>query len=221
MQTTLRVTGWALMGAGALILLYLVWLLGFTNVTTEQAQQEMLEEWELEVGAPQAAVLPGEPVGDESSPAKPAAEPVEAGDAYAVMWFERPGADERPVHADPLSIVAGVDPVDLRRGPGHYPQTDEPGGPGNFAISGHRTTYGAPFYHLDDLEAGDQIHVVDRSGQRSVYAVSEQRIVGPNDVWVLGDDPLGASAGTMTLTTCHPRFSNSQRLIVFAELLSS
>lgn len=214
LQKVARYTGWTLISAGVLILLYLVYLMFFTNLTTSQAQSDLLEEWELNYGSVEGS-LPGEPTGATDTDT---ADPADPGDAYAVMWFERPGSDERPVHADPLYIVEGVSLDHLRRGPGHYPETSAPGGAGNFAISGHRTTYGAPFYHLDELEPGDEIHVVDRQGNRFVYLVREQRVVSPRDVWVIGRDPIDADRPLMTITTCHPRFSAAQRLIVFAEL---
>ena len=215
MTKVIRGLGWALISVGVLILLYLVYLMFFTNLTTERAQDELLEEWELSYGAVDEA-LPGEDPGGEPATAEP--EPVDVGDAYAAMWFVRPSTGERVVHEDPLFVVEGVSLDVLRRGPGHYPDTAAPGQAGNFAVSGHRTTYGAPFYNLDELEAGDEVHVVDRDGTEWVYEVREQRIVSPNALWVVGPDPLETGTPTLTLTTCHPRWSAAQRLIVFAEL---
>lgn len=203
--------GWTLIATGVVILLYLVYLLFFTNLQTDRAQGELLDEWALQVEGTGDA-LPGEGEDEEA-----AAEPVEPGDAYAAMWFERDG--ERIVHDEVLYVVEGTSVADLRRGPGHYSDTAAPGADGNFAISGHRTTYGAPFFHLDRLQEGDRIHVVDRSSREWVYEVRSQRIVQPSDVWVIGEDPLEDGAPLMTLTTCHPRFSDAQRLIVFAELV--
>lgn len=217
LQKVARTAGWTLIATGVLVLLYVVYLLFFTGLTTSQAQRDLLEQWELDHGPVEATALPAEPRPDDPDGA-PATEPVDPGDAYAVLWFERPGSDERPVHDEPLFVVEGVRLDDLRRGPGHYPETAAPGEPGNFAVAGHRTTYGQPFYDLDALEPGDEIHVVDRQRREHVYEVVEQRIVAPGDVWVVGDDPLGTGRPTLTLTTCHPRFSAAQRLIVFAEL---
>lgn len=212
-----RGTGWTLISIGALVLLYVVYLLFFTNLRTEAAQRELLEEWELNYGAVESS-LPGEQI--DAGTTRAEADPVEAGDAYAALWFERPSTGERLVHEDPLFVVEGVSLDILQRGPGHYPDSVAPGEVGNFAISGHRTTYGAPFYHLDALEPGDEVHVVDRDGREWIYTVRESRIVAPTDVWVVGDDPLGTGEPTLTLTTCHPRFSAAQRLIVFATLTS-
>lgn len=214
MSRIVRGVGWTLIAAGTVILLYLAYLLFYTNLTTDQAQGDLLEDWQAEYGA-----LPGEgehaagPSDDQTE-----AQPPDPGEAYAVMWFERPGSDEPVVRDGPLFLVEGVTLEHLKRGPGHYPSTAAPGHDGNFAVSGHRTTYGAPFYHLDQLQEGDEIHVVDRQQREWVYVVRKQEIVQPTALWVIGDDPLETGRPTMTLTTCHPRFSAAERLIVFAEL---
>lgn len=207
-----RGLGWVLIATGVVILLYLVYLLFFTNLRTDQAQGELLDQWELEFGEPVDA-LPAE----DPDAAEDDREAVRPGDAYAALWFERDG--ERIVHDETLFVVEGTSVADLRRGPGHYEGSAAPGEIGNLAISGHRTTYGAPFYHLDQLREGDRIHVVDRSNREWVYEFREQRIVQPTDVWVVGEDPLGTGGALLTLTTCHPRLSAAQRMIVFAELV--
>jgi sortase A len=207
---TVRAVGWTLILTGVLILLYLVYLLFFTGLQTGAAQGELLNTWELEFGAVEDA-LPGEP-GEDGAPV----DPVSPGDAYAALWFERDG--ERIVHDDALFVIEGTSLEDLKRGPGHYSDSQAPGQEGNFAVAGHRTTYGQPFYNLDQLATGDEVHVVDRDGRKWVYEVREQRIVSPHDVWVVDPDPLGEGGSWLTLTTCHPRWSAAQRLIVFAEL---
>jgi sortase A len=217
-----RVLGWVLLAAGVVVLLYIVYLMFYTNLVTDRAQESLQEAWELEYGtvdetaqaAPAEPAEPAEPV--DPPPASPA--PVDVGDAYAVMWFERPGSAERPVHADPLFVVEGVDPETLKQGPGHYPGTAAPGQPGNFALAGHRTTYGAPFFHLDQLRAGDEVHVVDRQQRSWVYEVTESRVVLPHETWVIGPDPLDSGRPVMSFTTCEPHYSAEKRLIVFAEL---
>jgi sortase A len=177
-------------------------------------------------GGLQTAVTPGRPPDDGAAAQPPRGAPgtddaPRAGDPYAVIWFSRTDRSRPPVHAEPLYVVHGVGGEELRTGPGHYPHSDAPGGPGNFAIAGHRTTYGAPFGRLDELRAGDRIHVVERAGRRWSYEVASKRIVGPDASWVLSADPLGTGTGTMTLTTCHPRWSATQRLIVFARLVTA
>ena len=113
-------------------------------------------------------------------------------------------------------VVAGVETSDLKKGPGHYPNTPFPGELGNAAIAGHRTTYGEPFRQLDELVIGDPIIVTDLIGRQFTYRVTGQQIVTPKDSWVV--ETVDPTVATLTLTTCHPEFSAKQRLIVFAEL---
>ena len=113
-------------------------------------------------------------------------------------------------------VVAGVQTADLKKGPGHYPETPFPGELGNASIAGHRTTYGEPFRHLDDLSIGDPIIITDLMGRKFTYLVSNQQVVEATDSWVVATtDPTKA---ILTLTTCHPEFSAKQRLIISAEL---
>jgi sortase A len=110
-------------------------------------------------------------------------------------------------------FVEGTGGGDLRKGPGHYPETSLPGERGTVAIAGHRTTYGAPFRRLDGLDPGDEIELVMPYGRYS-YQVERTRIVPPSAVWVtrrLGYDRL-------VLSACHPLYSAAQRIIVFARL---
>lgn len=210
-----RGIGWFLVASGAIVLLYVVYLLWFTGLETQRAQRDLAESWALTVPGTDIEI---DEADDTDEPVEPDDEEEgEPRDAYAVLWFERDG--ERIIHDDDLYVVSGVGLDVLRAGPGHYPDSDRPGGPGNAAIAGHRTTYGAPFWSLDELALGDTIHVVDRDGREWVYAVTEQQIVAPTDVWVVGEDPLGTGAPTLTLTTCHPRGSARQRLIVWGELV--
>jgi sortase A len=116
-------------------------------------------------------------------------------------------------------VVEGVGRDELRKGPGHVPSTVPPGQPGTFGVSGHRTTYGAPFYRLDELEKGDTITVVTREAIYT-YTVTRTAVVRPTETQVL-DNVRGSNGGvkaTITLTTCHPRYSARQRLVVFGDL---
>lgn len=216
-RKALRGVGWLFLLAGAVVGLYLVYSLLFTNLRTGSEQADLLEQWQLEVGAVAGAPEAAPAAAPAPEPTGPAA--VDPGEALAVLQFARPGSSQPLVSAEPLFVVPGVGVGDLRRGPGHYPATAQPGADGNFAVAGHRTTYGAPFYHLDQLAPGDQVFVTDRAGVRHTYRVVGQRIVSPAESSVLDADPLGTGRPLLTLTTCHPRFSNAQRLVVFAELV--
>ncbi len=113
-------------------------------------------------------------------------------------------------------VVQGTGTSDLRRGPGHYPETPLPGARGTVAVAGHRTTYGAPFRRVDELGRGDRIELVMPYG-RFAYRVERTRIVAPTATWVtrrVGHDRL-------VLTACHPLYSAAQRIVVFARLVDA
>ena len=113
-------------------------------------------------------------------------------------------------------MVEGVGASQLAEGTGHYPGTAPIGGNGNVGIAGHRTTHGAPFYSLNKLHPGDLIYLTNTSGQTFTYQVTSQLIVAPNDTAVLNPTPTR----TLTLTTCNPIYSATQRLIVHATLVA-
>ena len=126
---------------------------------------------------------------------------------------------------DGWNIVEGVKLRQLRRGAGHMPWTPLPGQIGNSVISGHRITNGAPFRDFDQLEPGDRIEV-ETAISVHVYEVRKVQIVRPTALWVTATDGPkraglegGGEGSWLTLTTCHPKLSARQRLIVFAELV--
>jgi sortase A len=110
-------------------------------------------------------------------------------------------------------VVEGTDAENLRKGPGHYPDTPLPGQHGTSAIAGHRTTYGAPFRNLDELKHNDRI-VVELPYGTFVYRVDRTQVVDDSALWVtkrVGHDQL-------VLTACHPLYSAAQRIVAFARL---
>ena len=125
------------------------------------------------------------------------------GDAIARIEIPAIGVDEY--------VVEGTDLDSLRKGPGHYPETPLPGERGTSAIAGHRTTYGAPFRHIDELDRGDRI-TVDMPDGRFIYRVQESKIVDDQDLSVL--EPVGYRR--LMLSACHPLYSAAQRIIVYA-----
>jgi sortase A len=113
-------------------------------------------------------------------------------------------------------VVQGTDTDDLRKGPGHYPATPLPGRPGTVGIAGHRTTYGAPFRHLDRVRRGDRIEVRMPYGTFS-YRVERTRIVPPTATWVTDR----VAYDRLILSACHPLYSAAKRIVVFARLDSA
>jgi sortase A len=114
-----------------------------------------------------------------------------------------------------LDVVAvqGTDTASLQKGPGHYPQTAFPGQGRTSAFAGHRTTYLAPFRHLDALEPGDEIDV-EMPYANLAYRVQTTRIVSPSDVNIVH----GVGYERLVLTACHPLYSAQQRIAAFAKL---
>jgi sortase A len=117
---------------------------------------------------------------------------------------------------DHYVIVSGTGAGSLRKGPGHYDGTALPGEPGTVGIAGHRTTYGAPFRHLDALDPGDPITVTMPYGTFT-YKVEGTRIVKPSDVSTL----RAVGRQRLALTACHPLYSAKQRIVVLARLVSA
>jgi sortase A len=195
--------GRALIAGGVLTLLFVAYQLWGTGLQEAQAQTALQEEFQRAL--PDPTVAPEEPTTPED-PAEEAVRPhVPTGDAVANIRIPRIGVDKM--------VVEGVGIEDLKRGPGRYPDTPMPGEQGNAAIAGHRTTYGSPFFDLDALEPGDEILVATRDGEFR-YRVRETLIVRPDQVEVIAP----TEDARLTLTTCHPRFSARERLVVVADL---
>jgi sortase A len=194
--------------AGLAVLLWVVWEIWGTNFITHRAQSHLRDQFRDRVAAAPAAATAPTTAGQ---PPPPLAEQPDArlvppqGDAVARMLIPKIDLD--------VIVVEGVDPGSLKKGPGHYPGTPLPGDDGNVVVSGHRTTYGAPFHDLDGLATGDSI-VVDTDRGEFAYKVTSILVVAPDDDGVL--DPV-PGRHTLTLTTCNPKFSASERLIVQAE----
>lgn len=206
--------------AGVLILLFVAYQLWGTGIREAQAQNRLEDEFAevlADAGDDRAATTtsssststtedPGASTTTTEAPeTAPPIEPVPDGEATARIVIPKIGVDK--------IVVEGVSLRVLKKGPGHFPETPLPGQEGNAAIAGHRTTYGAPFHRIDELEAGDEITVETVQGEFR-YVVSEQLIVAPTQVDVLqdkGDDRL-------TLIACHPKYSARQRIVVVAQL---
>jgi sortase A len=112
-----------------------------------------------------------------------------------------------------FDIIQGTDTSSLEKGPGHYPGTALPGLGQTVAIAGHRTTYLAPFRHIDALKPGDRI-VLRMPYARFTYVVQYHKIVLPTALWVIDD----VGYERLVLSACNPLYSAAQRIIVFAKL---
>lgn len=202
-RTLVRGLGQALITVGVVLLLFVVYTLWITNLFTARDQaaldDQITRQWE-------APAAPGDVPG--------------FGEAYARIYIPAVGLgmDTRAV------VVQGVSVADLKRGAGHMPSTQAPGEVGNTVISGHRTTYGAPFADLGELEVGDEV-VLETRDSWFVYAVTGAEVVRPSAIEVTypvpGQPGAVPTQRLLTLTTCNPKYSAKQRLVVRGELVST
>jgi sortase A len=200
----LRWTGRALIGAGTLILLFLAYQLWGTGFITSRHQTDLKHKFFA--GVKKAASAASPTPGTTLTVTAPVAARPNLGTGIALL--------EVPKINLSMVVVEGVGVEDLKLGPGHYPGTPLPGEPGNVVISGHRTTYSHPFYNVNELTRGDPITLTNPDGTKEIYLVSETRVVEPTAVEVVSNTP----DDRLTLTTCNPRYSAAQRLIVVAKL---
>jgi sortase A len=129
----------------------------------------------------------------------------------ALGRIEAPGMDGLN-----MVFVQGTDEASLELGPGHYPETAMPGQGKTVAIAGHRTTYLAPFRHIDSLSPGDKITLKMPYGT-FVYSVQKSEIVDPSDVGVIHE----TGYERLVLSACNPLYSAAERYIIFAKLVKT
>lgn len=129
----------------------------------------------------------------------------------ALGRIEAPGMDGLN-----MVFVQGTDEASLELGPGHYPETAMPGQGKTVAIAGHRTTYLAPFRHIDSMKPGDEIYLKMPYGTFT-YRVQKSAIVDPSEVGIIHD----TGYERLVLSACNPLYSAAQRYIIFARLVSS
>ncbi len=201
--------GEVLITVGLLLLLFVAWQLWWTDVTANREQAQIISTLEDDFSDVQHGGLP-------SQPPLATLKSIPFGKAFAIIRIPRFGAD----YARP--VLEGSDRGILAKGVGHYPGTAMPGEVGNFAVSGHRTTYGRPFHNIDRLRKGDFI-VIETKASYVVYAVDRHLLVRPWQVEVIAPVPQkpGAepTAAWLTMTSCHPKFSARQRYVIFARLV--
>jgi sortase A len=213
-----QILGWSLIWSGVFVFGYLGWQLFGTDLVNAgvqtEAQSELDEAFDdvrvsppgfeevdssefLEGGAVPPAVPNTVELHTEEAP--------DTGAAFAFLRIPKIGVDQ--------VLFEGTDPTTLKSGPGHMEGTPLPGQVGNAVVSGHRTTYGRPFFDFDLLEIGDTLEVESVIGTHT-YVVREIQIVPPTAIWVT--DPR--AGGWLTLTTCNPKFSARERLVVWAQM---
>lgn len=210
--------GEVLVTAGLVLLLFVGWQLWWTDVEANHAQSGTISALEKDF----RGSVPGSPTTQttQTTPADKRVHPPELrlGDAFAIIRIPRFGSD----YARP--VLEGTDHDILQQGMGHYVGTAGPGQVGNFALAGHRTTYGRPLHDIDKLAMGDRIVLETKSGYL-VYAVQSHEIVAPTRVSVIAPVPdrpgQRPTQRWLTMTACHPKYSAAERYVVHATLAAS
>lgn len=186
--------GELLLTLGVVMLLFVGYELVWTDQETHRTQRDLERQFQRTATEPQR------------------------GDPIAVVRMPRLGKEWKFV------VVQGVGTKELKRGPGHLPETALPGDVGNFAVAGHRVTYAHPFHDLGKVRAGDKIYVSTRDA-RFTYTVTEKLVVLPGETEVAapvpGDPDATPTARMLTFITCNPKYSARERLVVHAKLTSA
>lgn len=212
------VIGELLITIGCVLLLFIVWQIWWTDIGAHRQQsaaiEEVIESWG---GEPTVDPTTNEVrIGEARYDDPPAVEDVADGETLGIVRIPRFGVDNA------TSIVEGTSIDLLNTGAlGRYTQSQLPGEVGNFALAGHRQTYGAPLRDVQNLQEGDAI-IVQTQNAYLVYKVTTHYIVWPQESDVILPVPrepgVAPTERILTLTTCHPPFVSDQRWIVHATL---
>lgn len=213
------IVGELLITFGAIVLLFLAWQLWINNaVVADQqhsASRELAQEWSAGRNVTPTASAPA----DEDFGPAPAFAGVGEGAKFATIFIPRLGADSTRVIANSVDTTTNLD----RGYYGHYPQTQWPGQPGNFALAVHRTGSGSPFTDSPKLQLGDKIYVETADGYYT-YVFRNYEYVMPTAVDVLlpvpGTNLSPGDQNILTITTCNPLLGDAERMIVYSVLES-
>ena len=217
---TVGLVGRVLIVTGLLMFGFVAYQLWGTGIQTAQAQNDLQSQFQELLQSTSttssttttSSTAPSESTtGTTTTSTIPvaAAGVIEEGVPVAQLRIDKIGLD--------WTVVEGVAVSDLKKGPGHFPETPMPGQLGNAAIAGHRTTHGQPFYRLDELQPGDLIEI-DTLGGTFTYSVTGSTVVSPSE-YAAVIPTVDPDTATLTLATCTPRYTANSRLIVKAVLV--
>ncbi|WP_167133535.1 class E sortase [Paramicrobacterium chengjingii] len=213
--TVVGVLGELLITAGVLILLFLFWQLWLNDIIVRAEQNDVAHD-RAQSWLSDAAEAPDPIVADDGAEVYEPIIPEPAADTeiFGVMTIPRFGADYAADVAGGVTRPGTLDPIGL----GHYLGTQSPGEPGNFALAGHRTTYGKPLNQIAELRVGDAIVLQTKDGWYT-YRFRTLEYVTPQSVDVLNPIPQSDEAEVtdsfITLTACSPMFSAAERIIAY------
>ncbi|MFD9037714.1 class E sortase [Streptomyces bottropensis] len=215
MRVIVRTVSELCITVGTLIVLFVVYVLFWTGVkadTEMDRQVDLLQDqWAKQ------PVRPASGPGASAAPERPA--PYTDAKPFALMYIPRLGSTwNKPV-------LEGTKTDTLKKGLGHYANTTQLGQKGNFAVAGHRRTYGDPFKDFPKLRPGDAVVLSDGTDWFTYVIDKGPFRTLPTDVQVI--DPVPTQSGYtragryLTLTTCDPEWGHSHRLVVWGHLDST
>lgn len=214
MRTIIRGMGELLVTLGAVVLLFVAYLMWGTALRASSAQHQLSSE----LNQQWASASTGAGGRAAHRPAQPEQLALVTGEPFAYIRIPAFGAHWR------FTIIQGTALAQLNVSPGHVPGTQLPGQIGNFAVAGHRVTAGNPFWSLPSLKSGDLVYI-DTKLNTYTYRVTGQQTVLPTDTAVV--DPVPGHPGQhptqrlITLITCNPAWTGTHRVIVSGKLISA
>ncbi|MFE9608165.1 class E sortase [Streptomyces sp. NPDC006012] len=218
MRVIVRTVSELCITAGALIVLFVAYVLFWTGVKADGAMSDQIDRLQQQWSQGRVPEPAGTGTAESAAPpARPA--PYRNGKAFAIMYIPRFGFTwNKPV-------LEGTGTDVLKEGLGHYASTARLGQTGNFSVAGHRRTYGDPFKDFPELRRGDAVVLTDGTTWFTYRIDKGPYRTVPTDVAVI--DPVPPMSGYsrpgryLTLTTCDPEWGHSHRLIVWAHLDST
>ena len=206
---------------GVLVLLFYVWYVWFgdlvAGIQQDAAAANLSKSWDdIDPTVPEFDRTVGDSQGASKSPPPPVITPPAEGEAFATLIIPRFGKTFERTIAESVDVKEVLN--DPSTGVGHYASTETLGEVGNFALAGHRTTFGAPFGHVDQLRVGDRIYIETKKGWY-VYRFRNMEYVYPTQSDVLNSMPrldIEAKDRILTMTSCHPKLSAAERFIAYS-----
>lgn len=207
---------------------YQLWGTGIETARTQNElgadfQQQLIERQLVEEPTPEAVAVPVAELPEEVRPVDPEITEVIPVEEQSHLEIVDPGTAIAKIEIPKIGVESYVLPTvgrdDLKKGVGHFPETSQAGQLGNAAYAGHRTTYGGPFYELDELGVGDRVIITRSDGNRYTYAVTDTEVVHPDGFNI--NNRLDPQLAQLTLMTCTPVHSAVNRLIIYGELVPS
>ena len=204
----LRATGTVFIAVGLSILFFVMYELVGTSAITKGHQSRLQAEFDQSLREPNTLPTPF-----QGNLPIPSEEPQGRG-IHGIARLEIPRIGVNVI------VVQGVTLSALAYGPGHYPQTKMFGQNGVAAVAGHRTGWSAPFFNFDKLRVGDEV-TVETKVARYTYRITRTVVVTPDHSEVLAGNPESKAAQQLVLTTCTPKFTAKNRLIIFTDLVGT